>query len=142
VTPPKPPLLDTNIVIHLCRDNDLSRQVDRDFWLTSRVDAPMISVVTLGEALAFARKSNWGAQKLDDLEARLSQLAVVDINSQAVIERYADIDEACHRAGRTMGKNDLWIAACASALDAVLVTADKDFDDVPESMLRLRRYRP
>jgi tRNA(fMet)-specific endonuclease VapC len=35
-----------------------------------------------------------------------------------------------------MGKNDLWIAATAYALDIPLMTADSDFDHLHLTMLR------
>ncbi len=31
-------------------------------------------------------------------------------------------------SARNMGKNDIWIAATASVLDATLLTTDKDFN--------------
>ncbi len=46
-------------------------------------------------------------------------------------QRYAEIRLAL-RQGRNIGPNDLWIAAHALALDAVLVTANEDeFSRVP-----------
>ena len=32
--------------------------------------------------------------------------------------------------GRSLGKNDLWIAATAHATNACLLTTDRDFDDM------------
>lgn len=40
-------------------------------------------------------------------------------------------------SSRNMGKNDLWIAASASVLNAVLLTTDKDFDHLDEEFLEV-----
>jgi len=52
----------------------------------------------------------------------------VNISSQPVLDRYAEIDTFLKRSGRTVSDNDVWIAACASAADATLLTTDRDFD--------------
>ena len=36
-----------------------------------------------------------------------------------------------------MGKNDIWIAATASVLDATLLTTDKDFDHLNNEFLNV-----
>jgi len=36
-----------------------------------------------------------------------------------------------------MGKNDLWIAATASAFDIRLITTDKDFDHLKDQFIDL-----
>jgi predicted nuclease of predicted toxin-antitoxin system len=40
-----------------------------------------------------------------------------------------------------MGKNDLWIAAIASVLKAVILTTDADFDHLHPSIVRAERIR-
>lgn len=37
-----------------------------------------------------------------------------------------------------MGKNDLWIAATASAFDITLVTTDKDFNHLDGKFIKLK----
>jgi tRNA(fMet)-specific endonuclease VapC len=49
-------LLDTNIVIHLIRDNEIGQQVDAAFQICHRPDRPLISIVTIGECLSLARR--------------------------------------------------------------------------------------
>ena len=46
-------------------------------------------------------------------------------------EHYARIKRAREQAGTPMDENDLWIAATALAINAVLVTRDADFMGVP-----------
>jgi predicted nucleic acid-binding protein len=38
-----------------------------------------------------------------------------------------------------MGKNDLWIAATASVLDATLLTTDNDFDHLQNEFLQVAK---
>lgn len=63
-------LLDTNIVIHLVRDGTVGQAIDSRFQLRARPERPLTSVITLGEALAFAQHRNWGS----DIIARLREL--------------------------------------------------------------------
>lgn len=39
-----------------------------------------------------------------------------------------------------MGKNDLWIAATASVLGAILITSDKDFEHLDRKFLTIGYY--
>ncbi len=127
-TPSRLLLLDTNIVIHLVRGGLLGQTIDRRFQLRARPERPLVSVVTLGEALAFARQHGWGAARIERLRELLRELVSVNLNSQAVLERYAEISDFLKRNGRTVSDNDVWIAACASAAEATLLTTDRDFD--------------
>ena len=61
-------LLDTSILVHVMRDDGLGRKVGADHSLQSRPDKPLISIVTVGEALAFARKRSWGEKKVEKLK--------------------------------------------------------------------------
>jgi tRNA(fMet)-specific endonuclease VapC len=65
---------------------------------------------------------------VDQLKKLVEELAVVDVRSQSVLQRYAAIDSYLVKNGRTVGDNDTWIAATAAATDATLLTTDKDFD--------------
>jgi predicted nucleic acid-binding protein len=82
---------------------------------------------------------NWGAKKQQDLNDLLRRVPHIDINHDAILQRYAEIDAFSQgklasknfpvgMSARNMGKNDLWIAATASVLNAALLTTDDDFD--------------
>jgi predicted nucleic acid-binding protein len=71
----------------------------------------------------------------------LEEILVIDINSVDILQRYAEIDafsqgrlnsRPLNMSARNMGKNDLWIAATTSVLDATLLTTDNDFDHLQE----------
>ena len=121
-------LLDTNVVIFLSRGDAIGQAIDSRFGLRARAERPLLSVVTLGEALAFAQFRSWGAARIETLRGLLREFVIVDITRRAVLERYAEIDTFLKRNGRAVGDNDVWIAACASAADATLLTTDRDFD--------------
>jgi tRNA(fMet)-specific endonuclease VapC len=50
--------------------------------------------------------------------------------SEAAADRYAEVKVAREHAGLALDENDLWIAATALALGAVLVTRDGDFQRI------------
>lgn len=120
-------LLDTNVLVHLARGKDAGQKLNADYQLQARPETPLISVVTVGECLAFAKKCHWGQKKEDVLKKLLRRLVVVDISRPTVLERYAELDAFAQANGFGLGKNDLWIAATASATSSHLLTTDKDF---------------
>lgn len=80
------------------------------------------------------------------LDELLGKLPTVDISHEQIIQRYAEIDAfslgkdkaRALRSGQTarvMGKNDLWIAATASVLNAALLAIDHDFDHLSSVFL-------
>lgn len=121
-------LLDTNILIHLIRGNSVAQWIDSQFGLRSRAAKPLISVVTIGESLALAKKLNWGSSKAGTLESLLREMVVADINSAPVLKNYAEVDHALQKIGKPIQQNDMWIAATAMAFEAHLLTTDRDFD--------------
>jgi tRNA(fMet)-specific endonuclease VapC len=135
-------LLDTSILIHLLRASTLGSRVSDEHSLRKRAERPLISIVSVGEVLAFAKKQAWGDAKTSKLRELIQQCVVVDISSNEVIEHYATIDAFCHAQGKSVGKNDLWIAATAAATGALLLTTDKDFDPLHEQFLKRAWYDP
>jgi len=121
-------LLDTNVLIHLARDNSIGRIIDARFGLRNPAQVPLLSIVTVGEALAFARKRDWGTAKTDQLQTLLRELIVVDVNSEPILQGYAEIDTYLTRRGNPIEQNDIWIAATARATNSLLLTTDKDFN--------------
>lgn len=135
-------LLDTSVLVHLFRNDDIGQKVAADNSLLERSEKPLISIVTVGEALAIAEKNGWGKPKKDRLTVLLTQLVVVDINSLNVLVKYATIDAWCKSNGKCLGKNDLWIAATASAVGAHLLTCDQDYAPLDPLFLTQTYYAP
>lgn len=123
-------LLDTSVILSLVRGNEVGRHIDSHFGLRAAPQRPLVSVVSLGEARVLATRNNWGIAKRRVLSDAFDNLVVVDISHSSVIDAYVILDLASqsHPGGaRNMGKNDLWIAACAKATGAILLTTDNDF---------------
>ncbi|MFL6237533.1 MAG: type II toxin-antitoxin system VapC family toxin [Thermoanaerobaculia bacterium] len=127
MTNPRLLLLDTNILIHLVRENRTGKSIDSKFQLRSRPETPLLSIVTVGEALALSKRLSWGVAKVAALEGLLEDLVIVDISDE-ILELYAQIDTYLVRTGKAVEQNDIWIAATAIASGAHLLTTDKDFD--------------
>ena len=135
-------LLDTSIVLHLVRGRATGEALDRSFGLRTRSDRPLISIISVGELLAFAEQRSWGSAKVDRLKELVQELIVVDVRNRSVMDRYAEIDTYMVRHGHVVGDNDVWIAATASAAGSVLLTTDRDFDPMHERFLTRIYFDP
>jgi len=131
-------VLDTSVCVHLVRHNALGQRIYRDYGLTARPERPLVSIVTVGEAMYLADRFGWGAEKTRVLSDLLAQLVVVDVAQGDIVRRYAGIAAHSWRHGLNIGDNDAWIAATAAAAGAWLLTTDKDFDRIhPQFVTRV-----
>ena len=135
-------ILDTNILVALIRDNELGHALDAEYGLRTSLANSMISVVTVGEMLALARKLSWGQGKITSLYEMMQELVWIDINSWDILEAYSEIDARLESRGVRIGKNDLWIAATTKVTGATLLTTDADFKRVDEGMIALQWIDP
>ena len=141
-------LLDTNILVIYVRATELTRRIEQDLKLLTGENDLVISVVTVGEIKSIARRNKWGKKKIESLEELLQRFLVADINVEAIVEKYAEIDtfsqgklpdKKVDFTARNMGKNDLWIAATGSVLNLMLVTTDGDFDHLHDEYLTVKK---
>ena len=94
-----------------------------------------ISFITVGELYFGAYKRKWGNDKLDDLKDRLRSATIVPFD-EGVCKKYAEI-KAVESKGKSIGANDLWIAACAVRHAIPLVSNNsKHFAEIPGLVLR------
>ena len=121
-------LLDTSILLGYLRGAKWAQYLECRLAPTQPPNLALVSVVSHGEILSLAAKFAWGKRKRKNLDELLRELSFVDISSPAILAAYAEIDAMSENLGRKMGKNDVWIAATAKVLDAVILTTDKDFD--------------
>ncbi len=95
-------------------------------------DRALICTVTRGEILYGLTRLPPGKRR-QDLEAEatklFNQLDCVSV-PEAAGDCYATIKLAAERQGTPLDENDLWIAATALSLNAVLVSMDSDFQRV------------
>lgn len=119
--------LDTNVIVHWIRQNEIGIRLRDDYKLHERADRPIYSTIVEGELRALAKVWKWGQSKLDTLDEILAELVRVDAGFPDVVKAYAEIYAADRAGGRKSGQNDMWIAATARAAGAALLTCDDDF---------------
>jgi tRNA(fMet)-specific endonuclease VapC len=122
-------LLDTSVFSDLMRDH---RKVISRLTALSPVGRVFISTIVRGEILYGLRVMPDGRNKRH-LTAKAGSLFDM-LPCQAIPEgagdQYGRIKAEVEIKGLRLDENDLWIAATAVALDAVLVTRDQDFKRV------------
>jgi tRNA(fMet)-specific endonuclease VapC len=120
-------LLDTNIVSYLIKTQDLAL-VDK-FEQTSKFAVIGVSSITAAELYYGVKKRN--SLKLKTaVDLFLSPLTVFTFDAQAAFF-YADIRTELESKGLPIGAHDLFIAAHAISLQAILVTNNtREFERV------------
>lgn len=135
-------VIDTCVFIHIVRDTLTGRKCLEALEKYDEAANIIVSVVTKAELESFIAQNNWGKPKIDRLNKILAEITYIDIANadHLLIDSYTEIDAFSKRkikdrngnllsgSARKMGKNDLWIAATAYALDTPLMTTDGDFD--------------
>ena len=119
-------LLDTNIVSALFRDP--GGPVDRALR-ARKEDEIGTSLIVRGEVLFGLRKNN-SLRGLREFQMLLETIVVWSLE-QPTEDHYAALRVAMEQSGEHIGPNDLWIAAQALAMDAVVVTDDRAFQRLP-----------
>jgi tRNA(fMet)-specific endonuclease VapC len=128
-------LLDTNILVHYVRHSVVWQRVSAAHAPLAIAPTPLVCLVSHGELRSLALQWKWADKKLTQVEFCLGYFQPVSIDDPAIIRNYAAIDAFCESVGQPMGKNDLWIAATASATGATLITTDRDFDRLAPQFL-------
>jgi predicted nucleic acid-binding protein len=103
-------------------------------------DRVLICAITRGEILYGLTRLAQGKRR-QDLEAEatalFNELECVAVPETAA-DHYANVKSAAEKQGTPLDENDLWIAATALSLSAVLVITDTDFQRV--STLKLEDW--
>ena len=112
-------MLDTNIVSELARNphGPVIRRI-----AVVGADAICVSIITAAE-LRYGCAKKGSPKLLAQIEAILNSVQVLALDVPADTE-YGGIRAELEAAGKPIGPNDLFIAAHAYALQAVLVTAN------------------
>lgn len=139
-------LLDTNILLIYLRKQETANALEEKLQLFGNENTLIVSVVTIGEIKSIALQNSWGVNRLSLLDQLLSSFLITDINTEKVIAEYARKDAFSQGklpelkssfSSKNMGKNDLWIAATASAYNLTLVTTDQDFSHLEQDFFPL-----
>jgi tRNA(fMet)-specific endonuclease VapC len=134
-------VLDTNLIIHLIRSSDTWQFVDLTHGPLGAGNRTHLCFASVAEILSLATGLGWGEKKMAELISWFSQVSIIGTAgdpNEKLLKSYVAIDT--HSQGkhptfalpagltaRNMGKNDLWIAATAHALEATLLTTDQEF---------------
>jgi tRNA(fMet)-specific endonuclease VapC len=128
-------LLDTNICIYL-RQNRPPKVTER-FRQMQHGEAAL-SVITYGELLYGAERSQQRARALESVTRLVSLLPVLSMPEEAAAT-YGEIRATLEMQGQLIGGNDLWIAAHAKSSGLILVTNnERDFKRI--SGLKLQNW--
>lgn len=112
-------MLDTNIVSDLARNPQgiVAKRIAE-----VGPDAVCVSIITAAE-LRYGCAKKGSAKLLAQIEAILGSIPILALDVPADTE-YGSIRAELEAPGKSIGPNDLFIAAHAYALEAVLVTAN------------------
>lgn len=136
----KTALLDTNVLLAWMRETPEAVAAIEDLRKRTDISRLATSLICKGEMWTLAKSNGWGAPRRERLRGLLASLPTLGINGPEVLDAYSSIqtwtrgkpieapgDVPPLKPGINMRQNDLWIAATAHALDAVLVSSDSDF---------------
>ena len=141
--------LDTNILLAYLRKHQLVNTLQTYFEDEGGPSQMFTSAVCMGELRSIGVRNNWGKQRMAALNSLKDSVLITTELNEPIVERYAEIDafsqgrlqdKQLKGSARNMGKNDLWIAATASVLNATLITTDKDFDHLNKEFLNVARF--
>lgn len=147
-------ILDTNILMaYFKANNRLYTKVSEENKLNDDDALIMISAITKGEIQSLAMQNKWGERKLETLNKLLNLLITVDVsgNNHVLLNAYAEIDSYSLKrhptkrytgSAKPMGKNDMWIAATAFAVNATLLTTDGKFMHLDKKFIDIKFYDP
>jgi tRNA(fMet)-specific endonuclease VapC len=126
-------LLDTNICIYL-RQNRPPEVTERFRQMQHGETA--LSVITYGELLYGAERSQQRTRALESLTRLVSLLQVLPMPEEAAAV-YGEIRATLEMKGQMIGGNDLWIAAHAKSSGLILVTNnEREFKRIPALKLQ------
>jgi tRNA(fMet)-specific endonuclease VapC len=128
-------MLDTNMCIYLRQNRP--PEVTTRFRKMQHGDA-VLSVITYGELLYGAERSQQRTRALESLARLVSLLPVLPLPEETA-SAYGEIRATLEKRGEMIGGNDLWIAAHAKSAGLTLVTNnEREFKRVPG--LRLQNW--
>jgi tRNA(fMet)-specific endonuclease VapC len=120
-------LLDTNIVIYVIKQ----RPIEVLTIFNKQQGRMAISAITLAELVHGSEKSQFPERNLAVVEDFCSRLTTLPYDDSAAYH-YGSIRAVLERTGKTIGVNDLHIAAQARSLGLILVSNNlREFERVP-----------
>jgi tRNA(fMet)-specific endonuclease VapC len=143
-------LWDTNILLHYMRNSEKFNEWNQDYAFLGGYNRVFLSVINIGEIESLAYQLNWGELRRQRLQAVVNQSIVLNIFDET-IQAYAEIDAFSQgklpnrplgMSARSMGKNDIWLAATAHIGNLKFVTTDNDFNHLNDVFIDLLKLSP
>ena len=133
-------LLDTSTISLLMQDNP---RVKGRLDTFTESDYHFICPIVKGEILFGIGRFPEGKRKQELQQKADGLFAEVpcDPIPENVAETYAMIKVSAQQQGTSLSECDLWIAATALSLDAILVASDSDFERIVNLGLRLQDWK-
>lgn len=123
-------LLDTNIISHMMVNADGKAAMQAERVIAENPSVRMCTSVVVHGELAFGLAKRPSARLKNALDVQLENLLVLPLDEE-VVPHYARLRAELEANGTSIGPNDALIAAHALALDAILVSADTEFQRIP-----------
>ncbi len=127
-------MLDTAVVSVLLKTSSThaSRVAALQALLVGKV--AFISFVTVAELLFWAEKRDWSERRRLDLDQHMRSYGILD-PTRTTAEIWAETKAYRESIGKPMQPHDLWIASASLEFELPLITADGDFDAIPDLMV-------
>lgn len=100
--------------------------------ILQQADQVLVPSIVIGELLAGFAVGSRKRENTSILNQFLSEEFVFEVRiDRRIAEHYASIFAALRANGTPIPTNDIWIAACARANGATMLTYDNDFTRIP-----------
>lgn len=140
-------LWDTNILIHFLRQSPKYRQLNEKYSFFSEENQVYLSIISIGEIQSLAYQLNWGQKRRNQVQSLIDGISILSIYEE-IVTAYSKIDAFSQGklpdiplpsgiSARNMGKNDVWLAATAHAIQLYFVTTDNDFDHLNDVFIKV-----
>jgi tRNA(fMet)-specific endonuclease VapC len=118
-------VVDTSVWVYYIRDQISEADLPRlSGGVANSLRDIILPVVVRAELLSIAKDRRWSGMRSERLETLIRESVSIS-ELLPFVGSYVEIEN--HDRSRTLGKNDLWIAACAAYLGLPLLTFDRDF---------------
>ena len=121
-------LVDTNVIIRF-----LNGQTEL-FSLFDEIENLYVSSISVGELMYGAELSQKKDYNSTGYYSFCEQMKVLNIDME-IAKTYGKIKSMLKSKGRPIPENDIWIAATALTANLSLVTADRDFENIPDLII-------
>lgn len=149
-------IFDTNVLIHLMRNSATWQFINDKYQPFAQGKQVFLSFASVAEVLSIAEQANWGQTKKNELMELFGEFEIIAISNDTedlLLQNYVQIDSFSQgkntnfplpkgMSARNMGKNDIWIAATACALEATLITTDNDFLHLSPTFIEIEFVEP